>query len=150
MLTFKLEGLEQTVSNLGDLARATQRNAVLRTLLKAGEPTATLAASLAPRERGILSFSMAVTNQLTRRHKSEQRNRPSEVEVYIGPAGGMGALYYASAQEFGSLANMPHPYLRPAWESTKETVLGLIVSGLSAEVDRAAQRAARKAARLAR
>jgi hypothetical protein len=42
------------------------------------------------------------------------------------------------------------PYLRPAWESTKGQVLALIVSGLGEEVEKAAGRAARKVARLAR
>lgn len=147
---FKLEGIEQTVANLGELSRATQRNAVRRTLLLAGEPTADLAARLAPKERGILSFSMAVAKNLTRRHKSEQRNRASEVEVYVGPAGGLGALFYASAQEFGTVTTPAHPYLRPAWAATQGIVLAKITEGLKEQVDRAAQRAARKAARLAR
>jgi HK97 gp10 family phage protein len=145
----KLEGLEDTVANLNALSRATEKNAIRRTLLRAGVPTADLAARLAPEERGILAFSIAVTSQLTSRHRSEMRNRASEVEVYIGPAGGQGALFYASHQEFGTVLYPGKPYLRPAWESTKAEVLALIVSGLKAEVEKAAARAARRAARLA-
>lgn len=146
---FKLEGLEETVSNLGLLSRATQRNAVRRTLLTAGQPTADLASRLAPERRGILAFSVVVATQLTRRHKRDQRNRASEVEVYIGPSGGQGALYYASHQEFGTIISPANPYMRPAWESTKGIALHLITSGLKVEVDKAAARAARKVARLA-
>lgn len=148
-LTFKIEGLEQTVANMADLSRATERNAVKRTLLKAGEPTADTAARMAPQERGILAFSIVVTTQLTGRHRGEMRNRASEVEVYIGPAGGQGSLFYASHREFGTVLLPASPYMRPAWEATKGQVLGLIVSGLRAEVERAAARAARKVARLA-
>jgi HK97 gp10 family phage protein len=147
---FKLHGLEETVTNLNDLSRATQKNVVRRTLLRAGEPTADVAARLAPVDRGALAFSIVVSTQLTRRHKSEQRNRASEVEVYIGPAGGQGALFYASHKEFGTVLMPASPYMRPAWESTKAQALSLIVSGLREEVGKAAARAARRAARAAR
>lgn len=146
---FKLEGLEETVANMEDLSKATNRNALRRVQMKAGQPTADTAARLAPTERGILAFSIVVSSQLTRRHKSEQRNRASEVEVYIGPAGGQGALFYASHQEFGTILMPARPYMRPAWESTKGEVLRLITEGLKAEVMKAAARAERKAARLA-
>lgn len=146
---FRIEGLEETVANLEELSRATQKNVLRRTLLRAGEPTADVASSLAPVRRGVLSFSMVVAPNLTRRHKGEQRNRASEVEVYVGPAGGMGALFYASHQEFGTVLNPASPYLRPAWESTKGRVLALITSGLTDEVGKASARAARKVARIA-
>lgn len=146
---FKLEGLEETVANMEDLSKATNRNVLKRTLLKAGEPTADLASRLAPEERGVLAFSIVVSPQLTRRHKGEQRNRASEAEVYIGPAGGQGALFYASHKEFGTILMPASPYMRPAWESTKGEVLRLVTEGLKVEVMKAAARAERKAARLA-
>lgn len=145
----KLEGLAQTLANLDDLSKATQRNAVRKALQNAAEPTANLASRLAPHRSGILAFSISVATQLTRRHKSEQRNRQSEVEVYIGPAGGQGALFYASAQEFGTIITPAHPFMRPAWESDKTAALGRIVGGLEQIVGKAAERAARKAAKLA-
>lgn len=148
-MKFKLEGLEQTVAAMGELSRATQRNAVRRTLQRAAEPTAALAARLAPVERGVLAFSVVVATQLTRRHKAEQRNRASEVEVYVGPSGGQGALYYASHQEFGTVVSPARPYMRPAWESTKGQALSMIISGLKTEVGKAAARAARRAAKAA-
>jgi HK97 gp10 family phage protein len=147
-VTFKLEGLEQTVANLDALAsQPTRRNVVRRTLLRAGEPTADLAARLAPHERGVLAFSIVVSPTLTRRHR---RDKVNETEVYIGPSGGQGALFYASHREFGTVLLPASPYMRPAWESTKGQVLGLIISGLKAEIEKAAARASRKAARLAR
>lgn len=147
-VTFRVEGLAETVANLEDMAsRPTRRNIIRRTLEAAGEPTANVAASLAPVQRGVLAFSIVVATALTRRHRG---SKISEVEAYIGPSGGQGALFYASHQEFGTVLTPAHPYMRPAWESTKGQVLGLIVSGLREQVDLAAQRAARKVARLAR
>ncbi len=147
-VTFKLEGLEATLDNLDLLSKVTQRNNVRKALQIAAEPTATLAARLAPHRSGILSFSIGVATQLTSRHKSEQRNRESEVEVYIGPQGGLGALFYASADEFGTVFMAARPYMRPAWESDKAAVVQRITTGLDRIVDKAAQRAARKAAKL--
>ena len=60
-VTFKMEGLEDTVANLDNLSKATGRNVLRRTLLNAGEPTADTAARLAPVERGILAFSVVVS-----------------------------------------------------------------------------------------
>lgn len=144
----KMEGLETTLANMETLSRATQKNTVRKTLKEAGEPLANLASHLAPHKTGILSFSIVVATQLTRRHKAEQRDKQSEVEVYIGPSGGQGALFYASHQEFGTIVSPAHPYMRPAWESDKLQVYQRIVTGLERIVDKAAQRAARKAARL--
>ena len=146
-LVFKLEGLHGHLDALDEMSTATRRNVVRRVLLKAGEPVADVASRLAPHERGVLSFSIAVSHRLTRRHAAAMRERASEVEVYVGPAGGQGALYYASHQEFGTILNPASPYMRPAWESTKGAVLMLLTSGLRTEVAKAAARAARKAAR---
>jgi HK97 gp10 family phage protein len=149
-VTFKMEGLEQTVEALGDLSRSTQKSVLRRVLLRAAEPTVEKAEGMAPRDRGVLALSIVATTQLTRRHKSEERNElRSEAEVYIGPASGAGALYYASHKEFGTILSPARPYMRPAWESTKGVVLTKIQQGLGEEVMKTAARAARKAARLA-
>ena len=149
-VTFKMEGLEDTVANLDNLSKATGRNVLRRTLLNAGEPTADTAARLAPVERGILAFSVVVSTQLTRKHKAQERGQVgSEVEVYIGPAAEQGALFYASHVEFGTVVAPAQPYMRPAWVSTKEDALRLIQQGLKIEIGKAAARAERRAAKLA-
>ena len=73
----------------------------------------------------------------------------SEVEVYIGPAAEQGALFYASHVEFGTVVAPAQPYMRPAWESTKDDALRLIQQGLKIEIGKAAARAERRAAKLA-
>lgn len=147
MITARLEGLEQTVANLDDLPKATRRNTLKRVLTRAGEPVAHDAAQTAPHRTGRLAFSIVVSDKLTRR---QRRVTPKEyeAEIYIGPAGGNGALNYASFDEFGTIDTPAQPFMRPAWESNRGIVLGLIHSGLQAEVQRAADRAARKVARL--
>lgn len=147
-VAFRMDGLEDTVRNLEDIAsKPTRRNVIRRALIVAADPTANMASSLAPVARGILAFSIVTATALTRRHRGE---KISEVEVYVGPTGGQGATFYATHQEFGTVLHPAHPYMRPAWEATKGQALGLVVSGLRAEIEVAAQRAARKVARLAR
>lgn len=150
MVTVKLEGVADTVANLNALSKATQRNAIRRTLIKAGDVVADTASSIAPHETGRLAFSIVVATKLTRRHAREQRNVKSEVEVYIGPSGGQGATYYASHVEFGTIVSPANPFMRPAWSATKGLALDRITDGLKVEVGKAADRAARKAAKLAR
>jgi len=68
----------------------------------------------------------------------------------MGPAGPFhGVLYYATWAEFGTVDTPPHPYMRPAWDSGAEPALEYIKAELGNEIERAAQRLARKAARLA-
>lgn len=142
-ITYNFSGLEELTANIETLSKATRRNAAQRVLKKAGEPIAATAARLAPVERGVLSFSIVVSTQLTRRAKAAL-GRENEAEVYIGPSGGLGALYYATQQEFGTVVMPAHPYLRPAWESEKNNALQIIIAELTDEVEKSAQRAARK------
>lgn len=146
MTTFRLEGLAETVANLSDLPKATARNVLRRVLLKNGEPIANLAARIAPHRSGRLSYSISVSTQLTRRHRGEKVN---EVEVYIGPAAGLGTLNYASFDEFGTVDTPAFAFMRGAWYAKENSTLLGIQEDLKIEVMRAADRAARKVARFA-
>lgn len=143
MISFKVE--ENITAALGEMSKATGRNVLRRALQVAGEPIAAVASRLAPEQSGRLAFSIVVSPQLTRRQRREGKG--SEVEMHIGPAGGTGALNYASFVEFGTVEMHAEPYMRPAWEGSKAAVLGLIESQLGVEVQRSAARAARKAMR---
>lgn len=146
-VTFKLEGLEQTVANLTDLPKATGRNVLRRTLTQALEPVAAQAAQSAPHRSGRLAFSIAVSSQLTRRQR--RGAKVNEVEMHVGPAGGTGALNYASFAEFGTSDTPVHPFMRPAWDAKKAATLEFIKRRLGEEIERAAARLARKTARFA-
>lgn len=147
-LSVKLRGLDELIASLEDLKKATQRNVMRRVLTAAAQPVADAAARLAPHETGRLAFSIVVSGQLTRRQR-RSRPKPSETEVFIGPAGGLGALIYASFVEFGTVDTPAEPYLRPGWASGQMHALDAITDGLRVEIGKAAARAARKAARIA-
>lgn len=62
------------------------------------------------------------------------------VIVFIGPGRNPQALF----MEFGTSHNPPQPYLRPAWDQHKGTMLKGIGADMWAEIDKAAKRLAKK------
>ena len=146
--TVRVEGLSETVAALGRLSRSTQRNVLRRVLTRAGEPIAERAQQLAPNLTGLLDLSITTSTQLTRRERGGGV-KLNEAEVYVGPASVGGALYYATHVEFGTIVMTAQPYMRPAWDSLQGQALDIIKTGLWEEIEKAAARAARKAARLA-
>lgn len=142
--TFVVEGLSDTLDALGELPRATQKNVIKRALIKAGQPIADDARSASRVLTGRLQRSFGVSDKLSKRQRS-QHQKESEVEVFAGP----GALAQAITEEFGTVNSTPHPTLRPAWDANKQTALKSVADDLWIEIEKAAARAARKAARLA-
>ena len=140
---FYLEGLSDLEQALMELPRATSRNVLLRTLKKAAEPVAKAGAANAPRRTGGLAESYVVSTKLTKSQKKVAKQ--SDVEVYVGPT-----PHPKSIQtEFGNVHQAAEPHLRPAWDSTNKEVLDSIKEQLSTEIEKARERLARKAARLA-
>lgn len=142
---FKLEGLKELEQALGQLPRATQRNVLRRVLEDAGEPIAQAARARAPRDVGNLIESIDVSPRLTRRQKARHQ-KVAGVEMHVGA----GANPQAITQEFGTFSNAPQPFMRPAYDAEKVGSMNIIYHSLWGEIEKAAQRAARKAARLAR
>lgn len=150
-VTVSLEGLRELDAALGELGKATGRNVMRRVAMARLQPMAEEARRLAPVEDTDLRDSIAVSTKLAgyaRRLNSRSR---SEAEAYMGPAGADGkkAPPQGSLQEFGTKNHPPQPFMRPAWDSGKTELLTGIREDLWAEIEKAAARQARKAARLA-
>lgn len=144
--TVKLSGFRELEANLANLTKATSRNVLRRVAKGALEPMADEAAQKAPENRGILSFSIAVSEHRTRRARTFFR-RIRGVQMAMGPASGLGATYYATAVEFGTIDTPAQPYMRPAWDTGKMDALEYVQDNLWREIDRATARAAKKRAR---
>lgn len=78
------------------------------------------------------------------------------VEMYVGPGRqphahwiefGTGERFHKSGKSVGRVT--AQPYMRPAWDSQKRMALEIIIRDLGDEIEKAAQRIARKAARAA-
>jgi HK97 gp10 family phage protein len=139
----RIEGLAETQEALTALSRSTQKNVVLRALLKAGEPIEEAAAAGAPHLSGALQRSVTTGTKLSRRQRSEHR-KESEVEVFVGA----GALAQAHLQEFGTFNNPAQPFLRPAWDGNKDEALDIFTKELKAEIDKSVKQAEAKAKRI--
>lgn len=146
VMKVKVEGLEGIEQALKELPRATGKNVVRRVLRKRGKPIADKARALVPVDEGDLKDSIAVSTKLTksqrRKHKKFDKD---DVEVFVGA----GPHPQAHLQEFGSSVHGRQAFMRPAWDVGKKAVLEGIGADLWAEINKAAKRLARKAAKAA-
>lgn len=143
-ITVRIEGLKELDKALGQLPKATAKATLRRVLRYAAEPMAQAARQNAPRLEMHLYESIDVGTKLTRRqsglHKKE--NSPTFQEMFVGTNNPAGLM-----QEFGTVNHSPQPWLRPAWDSEKSPTLDRIANSLWYEIDKSAQRLARKAAK---
>jgi HK97 gp10 family phage protein len=140
--TFKIEGLADLDEALDELPKATARNVLLRTLKEQGAPIRDDGERNAPRLSGGLKQSYTVSTKLSGRQKKMNRKQ-SDVEVYIGP----GPAPKGVQTEFGNAHQAAHPHLRPAFDGNVRKVLAGIAKSLTAEIEKARARLARKAER---
>ena len=177
-VTTKVEGLRELDAALGEFKKPTARAILRRTLLKAADPMVEMASRLAPDDPatgapdlhstiiassrvrntiGNAEFSAVLSGGGTRAEARaaliDARRAAGEgsfAEVYVGPAAGSKRnAIKAIVQEFGSVNQAAQPYMRPAWEATKQQILDSIKGLLKIEIDKAIARAAAKALRLA-
>lgn len=150
--TVRVEGLREIDAALGELGKATGRNVMRRVAIKRLEPMADVARRLAPVDDADLRDSIAVSTQLKGYAKRLNKRSKSEVEAHMGPAGTKSAKAppQGSLQEFGTLNHGPQPFMRPAWDGGKDALLDGIKDDFWTEIAKAAQRQAKKAARLAK
>jgi HK97 gp10 family phage protein len=168
--TVKVEGLRDLDKALAELPKAVARNTLRRVLKKAGEPIAAKARQLAPVDTGALRQSIIVSPKLGT--KAGQAEFAAAMKAGLGQAAAIGAMRdarraakgqgsfaemhvgpnrhpKAHLQEFGSINNPPHPFMRPAWDAHKDEALEIIKRDLGGEIAKSAKRLARKAAKLA-
>lgn len=166
-----VSGLRELDVALGELPKATARNALKRVLIKAGQPVADAASAMAPKDTGELSASVKVGSRISNRVGSAEfaavmraggtkgkavsalrgarraaAGQGSFAEAYIGPtkAKSKKDAIKRIVQEFGSSVQPGRPYLRPAWDGGKDKVLAIIKDDLGDEIIRTAKRAAKR------
>lgn len=154
--------LAQALRDLGTdrLIKATLR----RALLQAGAPVAAAAAALAPRSRRTtgkphMADKISVSATLSRRQRTGQEGwatRDTEARVYIGasPRGpavlaefGTRARHQKNGKSTGAMPATP--FMRPAWEAGKEKVLDDFERLLWIQIQKSAERLARRTAKAA-
>jgi HK97 gp10 family phage protein len=167
-VSVKVSGLAELDKALGELPKATARNVLVRTLNKAAQPMADEAKRLAPVKTGKLRDSIMVSTRVKNKTgnaeyaaamrgglgkdaaraallaaRKANKGQGSFAQTFIGPARGGGVIRYAHIVEFGSVDTAPQPYMRPAWDGTKNQVLDIIKGELANQIIAAARRLAR-------
>lgn len=145
-VTVKVEGLRQLAEALGELPKSAGKSVLRRVGMKALQPFDKAWREKAPHLTGALEESGGVGTRLTRRQSrlNRKRDERASVEVFAGPNNPA-----AVPQEFGTENQRAQPFARPAWDETKDQALQIVKDELGTEIDKAAQRLARKAARAA-
>lgn len=149
---------------LAELPKATARNVLKRTLVKAGEPIAQKARDLVAVDSGGLKASIAVSAKIKNKvgsaefaeamrqglgkaaavqalRDARRASNGSFAEMYVGPAVPQG--FYGHLLEFGTSHMPAEPFMRPAWDAEQRTALDIIRSELGQQIIAAAKRLAR-------
>jgi len=147
--TVKVEGLSDCEAALRELPKATGKNVLRRVARQALQPFDQRWRQLAPKDTGALARSGGIGTKLTRRQsrlqRAEDKDGKASIVMFAGPGGDPAAVQ----QEFGNYDQAAQPFGRPAWEGTQGKALEIIQTSLWTEIKAAADRLARKAARLA-
>ena len=145
--------LQAALAELGSVA--TQKNVAKRALDKAAIPIRDEAQRLAPDdpETGTGNFlvaSIKIGERALGRRNRSYRKTNGIVERYVGidPTVHPRVAFYSEIQEFGKGKTPAQPFFRPAWESKKMVAMDRLADDLTVEIGKAADRAARKRARL--
>jgi HK97 gp10 family phage protein len=141
-MTVSIEGLADLDRALGKLSPAAAKGVLRRVGRQALQPFDEAWRAKAPHLTGQLGESGSVGSKLTRSQRKEHE-RESTVEVFAGP----GPQPQAVQQEFGNANHAAQPFVRPAWDQTKDRTLEIVKDQLGVEIEKAAKRAARKAAK---
>lgn len=142
-MQFKFEGGKALEAALSEFSRVAAKNIARRALKRAAKPIADAWESAVKVRTGRYRKSVAVGTNLNRRQSGlNKKLGKSEVEIHIGtndPAG--------IQEEFGG-RQAAHPAARPAWAAEGgQAAVDRIIAELKPEIDKAAARAARKAAK---
>lgn len=141
---FKIEGFAALDRTLGQLPKATAKNVLRRTLIKAAKPIDDDASAAAPFLTGGLQKSVITGPRLTRSQTRGSFLKTSNyyAEIHVGTSLSKGLF-----TEFGTFKDAPQPWFRPAWEAHKGQALTIIKMELGGEIEKAAKRYAKKLAK---
>lgn len=166
--TVKIEGFRELEDSLKQFSRSTGKNVLGRALAKAAEPVRAAAEAKAPKDTGALQLSIKTIIRRNLRNKGmvlavigpqmgAYRTLTNPTPYVRGVKRGTMRTYqigsspgvYGNWVEFGTSDTPAQPFMRPAWEAHKDGALEIMKTELAVEIDKAAARAARKAAKLA-
>jgi HK97 gp10 family phage protein len=161
--TVKVEGLRDLEAAMMELTKSAARGVARRTLTEATKPLVADMQSRAP-TKGIVA-SIGVGPKISRRNMRQQAaflGKFNGVELFVGPSRALDKdARLAHLFEFGTRDRVqkktgratgrmtPRPFIRPAWDANADRALEIIKTQTWQEIQKATERAQRKAARAA-
>lgn len=155
MITIKvtrIEGLNELNATLRELPKSLAKNALTRVLKKRAQPMAEQMRGLAPDDpdtpsthdlKGSIGVGTKLSKRQARLHRAETKDDKQFAEVFVGA----GNRPQAHLNEFGSINNTPHPFVRPVWDQYHDTLIDKLKEDFWAEIKKTADRYAKKMAR---
>jgi len=128
----RIEGFDEADRNLKKLAEIADEKELRALGREALRPVSEMAKELVRRRTGTLAKSIRVGSRLSARQAALAPPQRGTVEVYVGPA----PLPQAITEEFGTVNEIGHPYLRPAWDARLRDVLENLRDGAAARLTR--------------
>lgn len=146
MASFKVEGLAELKRAMAQVPIELQGKVALELLRKAAGPMRDEARARAPARTGRLRKNIYVA----RARDSTQQNPLVVVRVRRrGKAGDPQNAYYWLFQEFGTSTQRAQPFMRPAFEATKQQSLDILTKVTAEQVEKAARKVAKYTAKYA-
>jgi len=143
-MTVHITGLKEIKAALHELPRASAMGVMRRVLKKRAKPMADSARSNVRVVEGNLKRSISVSTKLTRRQRRQHTKMSKDsVEVFVGAS----ADPAAHLLEFGSIHNLSHPFLRPAWDKHKMALVQGIGADMWYEIEKTVARVAKRNAK---
>ena len=115
----RLEGDDDVDDNLKALLKITDPDTLRRLGIDALEPVADGARGLVRQRTGRLLRSISVGDKLSPAQAASNQPEAGTVEIYVGP----GPLTEAITEEFGTVHEQGHPFMRPAWDGNQGEVM---------------------------
>lgn len=131
-IRMQIEGFDEADRNLEQLQQMTDAEQLRALGFEALEPVANSARGLVRTRTGRLRQSIGVGDKLSPAQAAQSTPAPGTVEVYVGP----GPLVQAITEEFGTVREQGHPFMRPAWDGNVDEVIARLRKGASARLRR--------------
>jgi HK97 gp10 family phage protein len=167
----KIEGLKDLNDALSEFSKATAGNILKRAVGTAGALFAEHAIAIAPKDRGDLKREIKVSKPKiitpgkaayaqAMRETGDKAEAAAAARAANRSAGGEGRSAvthvgptkragHGMLQEFGTAHHRAQPFMRPTFDADGPKLVEVIRDTLAEEIEKAAKRAERKAARLA-
>ena len=127
----RIEGTDTIARKMRAMGKALQRKTLEPILAKNMQPIADDMKANARRDTGEMANSVRVSKRLSRRQRA-LLERIAPVEMYAGP----GPLKQVIPEEFGTIDEAPHPFIRPAFDRGADAAMrGIAEDGIAAILD---------------